>query len=88
MRRQDAHTLDLEVRRDELGIVRVREGELPQLRDGEVLLPPTAKGLAATANHGDCVATTGELASRSARWRTACNTSRRISPEPARIAHQ
>ena len=43
MRREDAHTLDLEVRRDELGIVRVREGELPQLRDGEVLLPPTAK---------------------------------------------
>jgi ribosomal protein L4 len=43
MRREDTQTLDLEVRRDDLGTARVREGGLPQLRDGEVLLPPTAK---------------------------------------------
>jgi hypothetical protein len=39
-------------------------------------------------DHGVCVATVGELASSSARRRTACKTSRRISPEPARIAYQ
>jgi len=53
---------------------------------GRQRLPVPA--LCGDRDHGDCVATAAAVAPRSARRRTARSTSRRISPEPARINHQ